>query len=298
MAIYTFKRVLLYTLILCCVSFAYSQNAYSVSQSGLENLTSTTKSFNPDRNYSGNNSFTKSYALANVNRNLINSDNNQTTSFNALAASSDDDENKNILGMYIQAGYGKLRFNFNDEKQYSFDYVATKGGGMSLEIPLKVMEGRFSVYNELGFSIFKAHTAFRVPDSTDGDPVNDYTDVNVTYAPNIISLSNIARYGLTPNEFQFYVAVGISNSFVISPTNIKESVHTLNGEVKTTTEDAVPSPAVHGLSILTATGFSYRNIGFEIRFDPGRNYSNKLNYAVYMPTFYAMLHVRFNPGRM
>jgi hypothetical protein len=297
MFFYTFKRVLFSTIILCCVSFTYSQNAFSVAHTGLESLAST-NSFIHENNSLGKNILANNYSLASAQRTFLNFSENTASLSSAFSAQSDDNEHKNILGMYIQAGYGKLRFNFNDEKQYSFDYVPTKGGGISLEIPLKVMEGRFSVYNELGFSIFKAHTAFRLQDTASGDPVNNYFDYTITYAPNIISLSNIARYSLTPNEFQFYVAVGISNSFVISPTNIKESIHTLNGEVKTTTEDAVPSPAVHGLSILTATGFSYRNIGLEIRFDPGRNYSNKLNYAVYMPTFYALLHVRFNPGRM
>lgn len=206
-----------------------------------------------------------------------------------------ENENNNILGMFINIGYGKLRYNIDGLPAYQFDYVYTKGGGISLEIPLLKFNEKFSVYNELGFSQFKATTAKHYSDTAGGDPANNYSDVKLTFAPNAVTLSNIVRYTLTPGDFKYYVALGIYNSFVVSSTNLKETYRITNGVPSTTTGEAVPDPAVHGLMLLVCTGFSYRNIGFEVRFDPGHNYTNKLDYAVYMPAFNALLHVRFNP---
>lgn len=213
-----------------------------------------------------------------------------------FSSKKDGNENGNILGMYIIAGYGKLRYNFEGSPMYEFDYELTKGGGVSFEIPLLTLNERFSIYNELGFSVFNAKTSQHTVDTAGGaDPATNYYETNLTFSPNTVTLSNIVRYTLTPRDFKYYVAIGIYNSFVVSSTNQKETYHYVNGEPLITKDLAVPDPSVYGMMLLVCTGFSYKNIGFEIRFDPGRSYSNKLNYAVYMPTFDALLHVRFNP---
>ncbi len=212
-----------------------------------------------------------------------------------LSHSTNEDESHNILGMYIVIGMGKLRYNLENKSLYKFDYEVTKGGGLSLEIPLHALNENFSFYNELGFSQFKAEANQHYSDTVGGDPLNNFYDISTTFSPNTVTVSNIVRYTLTPREFKYYVAIGIYNSFVVSSTNLKETEHFRNGISDKYTEKAVPDPAVHGLMLLASTGFSYRNIGFEIRFDPGRNYTNKINNAVYMPTFMGLLHVRFNP---
>jgi hypothetical protein len=212
-----------------------------------------------------------------------------------LTEKNDDSKSNNILGMYILLGTGKLRYNVEGSNLYNFDYAVIKGGGVSLEIPLLSLNERFSIYNELGFSVFKAQTSQHIPDTSGGDPANNYYDVNLTFSPNAVTLSNTVRYTLTPGEFRYYLAIGVYNSFVVSATNQKETVHFRNGESVTYTEHAVPDPSVYGLMLLACSGFSYKSIGFELRFDPGHNYSNKLNYAVYMPSFEALLQVRFNP---
>lgn len=220
---------------------------------------------------------------------------NQSWSASQLKSGKEDEGSSSIFGMYIYTSYGKLRYNIKSTPAYQFDYVFTKGGGISLEIPLQTLNEKFSVYNELGFSQFKTSTSYHSGDTVGGDPVNNYYDVELTFAPNTLTLSNIVRYTLTPGEFKYYVALGIYNSFVVSSTNISETSHMKNGVAETSTGLAVPDPSVHGLMLLACTGFSYKNVGFELRFDPGRNYSNKLYYAVYMPSFNALLHVRFKP---
>jgi len=206
-----------------------------------------------------------------------------------------DSDSKNIFGMYITLGMGKLRYNISGSPQYTFDYEYIKGGGISLEIPLPSLNERFSVYNELSFSTFEANSKLHYNDTSVGNTGNNYYDIDLTFSPNTVTLSNIIRYTLTPGEFKYYVALGIYNSFVVSSTNFKKTVHYVNGETSTYNEQAFPDQNVHGLMLLACTGFSYRNIGLEIRFDPGHNYSGKLNYAVYMPSFIAQFHVRFNP---
>jgi len=206
-----------------------------------------------------------------------------------------DDDTRNILGMFVFAGYGKLRFNFENKSLYTFNQAYIKGGGLSLDIPLPMLSERFSLYNELSFSQFKAETNFRISDTASSDPGTNYYDINMQFSPNILTISNCIKYTLTPGSFKYYVALGIYNSFVISATNLKRSDRYTNGIVKTEYEDAVPNSAFHGLMLLASTGFSYKNIGLEFRFDPGRNYSNKVDYAVYMPNFQAILHICFNP---
>ncbi len=204
-------------------------------------------------------------------------------------------ENNNILGMFVIAGYGKLKYNFETNTVYKFDYEFTKGGGVSLEIPLITLDERFSVYNELGFSQFKATAKVHYSDTAGGDPANNYYDIDIKFSPNTVTLSNIIRYTLTPGSFKYYIGLGIYNSFVVSSTNIKTTYHVRKGVPETIVDEAVPDPSVHGLMLIGATGFTYRNIGLEIRLDPGRNYTNKLDYAVFMPSVSALLHVRFNP---
>jgi len=193
-------------------------------------------------------------------------------------------ENANVLGMFLMLGYGKLRYNIYEKAYYTMDYSITKGGGVSYEIPLEALDGKFSVYNELGFSLFKSEAKLHYADTIGGDPVNNYYDVNLLFSPNTVFLSNTLRYCLTKSEFEYYVSIGISNSFVVSSTNTKETLHTIQGSTERYVDEFVPDPAIHGISVLISTGFSYKNIGFEMRFDPGRNYSNQIHYAVYMPS--------------
>ena len=68
----------------------------------------------------------------------------------------------------------------------------------------------------------------------------------------------------------------------------------MDGKLTLAFDEAVSDPATFGIMILGGTGFSYRNFGFEIKLDPGRNYTNKLNYSVYMPAVTAVLMVQFN----
>lgn len=213
-----------------------------------------------------------------------------------LAASKSANEgelSRNTLGMFLFAGYGKLRYNIESSELYKFDYVYTKGGGASLEIPIMALNEKFSVYNEIGFSINKSEKRIQLADTVGGDPVNNFYDIKLLFSPSTLTVANIVRYTLTPGDFKYYLAAGIYNSFVISATNLKETDRHKNGKIINFQEQLVPDPAIHGLMLLASTGFNYKNIGFELRFDPGRNYSNKLDYAVYMPTFIAVLHVQF-----
>lgn len=215
--------------------------------------------------------------------------------FPSQAAMRAEGENKNILGMFLLAGYGRLRYNTYNESLYTMDASFIKGGGASYEIPLEVFKNKFSFYNELGFSLFKSNESLHYGDTIGGDPVNNYYDINLTFSPNMIYIANTLRYTFTPGEFKYYVSLGILSSFVVSSVNTKETLHTTNGETKRYVDEFVPDPAVFGITVPVSTGFTYRNVGFEIRFDPGRNFSNKLNYAIYMPAFDALLHVRFIP---
>ena len=200
-----------------------------------------------------------------------------------------------ILGMSVGMGIGNLRYIVENEKIYQFGKTYTKCAGISFDIPVHVLEDKVSVLNELSYMQFQAKTFKQYSDSLSSDPVNNYYTENLTFAPGMLLISNIVRYYITQSDFRYYLSFGIYNSFVISSTNKREILHMMDGKVTSAYDDAVPKPATHGLMLLAGTGFSYRNVGFEIRFDPGRNYSNKLNYSIYMPTFTGVLTVQFNP---
>ncbi len=215
-----------------------------------------------------------------------------------LAADGQTQSNYNLLGMTVGIGFGKLRYVVEEERIYDFDWCAVKYAGITIENILASIDEKISIDNNLFFSTFSTQTSTHFADSLAGNPSKNYYDINLKFAPSMVSLSNIARYRLTKGELKYYVGIGFYNSFVISATNKKATTHTLNGVSTTTNTEALPKPATHGLMLLASTGFSYRNIGLEFRFDPGRSFTNKLNYSVYMPQFIGLLHVQFVPKKL
>lgn len=203
-------------------------------------------------------------------------------------------ESNAIYGIVATLGIGKLRYTINNEDVITFNQSLTKCGGLSIEFPLEVMDGKVSIYNELTFSQFEAKASDVVIDTNQfGYP--DKFDSKYNFSPNILSLTHIFRYVLTPNEFKYYVGVGAYNNIIVGATNKKETrVTTALGE-HYIYDKAVQKPATHGLMLIASTGFSYRNIGFELRYDPGRNYTNVLENYVFQQLFTAHFHVRFNP---
>lgn len=200
-----------------------------------------------------------------------------------------------ILGMTGGMGITQLRYNSYDQSLYKFKQCWSSSSGISLDFPMHKIEDRGSFYNELVFFRFNTTASSHTIDSTTGNPTNSYYDNSLEFAPNMVTLANMFRYTFTPGNFKYFVSAGIYNNFVISANNRKTIVHTVNGVPETTTEDAIPDLAIHGLMITAGTGFIYKNIGLEIRFDPGRNFSRLYDYSVYAMTFSALLHVRFNP---
>jgi hypothetical protein len=295
MIIYRIKFILLSSVLLSCISVNYAQEVELASLSILNQQPTFSRNLKPSSSFPALNS--NSIVLPGIsvyNKYKISELHSNALTGNNVYNADDDNAGHNMLGMFILAGYGKLRYNFEGSPLYQFDYTFSKGGGVSFEIPLLKLNDKFSVYNDLGFSLFKAYSFQRNSDTAGSDPQNNYTDITLTFAPNTISVSTLVKYTLTPGNFKYYVALGIYNSFVVSSTNIKETVHVTNGESVKYAEEAVPEVAVYGLMLLASTGFSYKNIGLEVRFDPGRSYSNKLNYAVFMPNIQALLHVTFN----
>lgn len=200
-----------------------------------------------------------------------------------------------ILGMTGGMGITQLKYNSYDKSMYSFKQAYSSYSGISLDFPMHKIEDKGSFYNELTFFRFKTTASTHVTDSAAGDPADNYFDNHLEFAPNIVSLAHMFRYTFTPGNFKYFVSAGIYNNFVISSNNRKTIVHTRNGVPDTTYEDAIPSFAVHGLMITAGTGFLYKNIGLEVRFDPGRNFTRLYDYSIYATTFSVLLHVRFNP---
>ncbi len=200
-----------------------------------------------------------------------------------------------ILGMTGGAGISKLHYNTYNKPLYSFSEVWSTSTGITLEFPMHKIEDKGSFYNELVFFRFQSNATSHLDDTVGGTSGNSYYDYDLEFAPNIVSLAHMYRYTFTPGNFKYFVSAGIYNSFVISANNRKTVVHTVNGVPETSTEDAILDFAVHGLMITAGTGFIYKNVGFELRFDPGRNFTRTIDYSVYATTFSALLHVRFNP---
>lgn len=200
-----------------------------------------------------------------------------------------------ILGMTGGMGITQLRYNSYDQSLYKFKQSWSSSTGISLDFPMHKIEDRGSFYNELVFFRFNSTASSHIIDSTTGNPENSYYDNSLEFAPNIVTLANMFRYTFTPGNFKYFVSAGIYNNFVLSANNRKTTVHTVNGVPATSTENAIPELAVHGLMITAGTGFIYKNIGLEFRFDPGRNFTRLYDYSVYAMTFSALLHVRFNP---
>lgn len=202
-------------------------------------------------------------------------------------------EKSSIFGMEAGIGYGKLRSNDLKDKEFNFTPSYTKSAGFTLELAIPNLEKRGTLFNELSFSQFEANSFVRIPDTSLGRPDRDYIDVTQKFSPNLFTVSNMFRYCFTNSDFKYYVSIGIYNSFVISPVNRKTIQKNQNGTLKTNEEKVIPDYATHGLMLLLGTGISYKYIGFELRYDPGRNYTRKIDYSIHIPTITAIIHVRF-----
>jgi len=203
-------------------------------------------------------------------------------------------ESNSVIGLEVSLGYGKLRYVFDNKSVYDFKPSLTKTGGVSIDFPLEVMEGKITVYNELTFSQFEAIAEQHIVDTNQYGFAEKF-DSKLNFTPNILSLAHIVRYNFTPNEFKYFIGVGIYNSFVVSAINTKQTLITTSAGEHTSYEKAIPDPATHGLMLLATTGFTFRNIGFEIRYDPSRNYTNMVENYVFQQLFSAHFNIRFNP---
>lgn len=198
-----------------------------------------------------------------------------------------------IYGIVATLGYGKLRYTFDNEDILKFNFSLTKSGGVSIDFPLEIMDGKVNIYNELTFSQFEAKASETLIDTNQyGFPVS--FDSKFNFSPNLLGVAHIIRYNLTPNDFKYYIGVGVYNNFLIGTTNSKVTLVTTQTDQYSLYDKAIPKPSIHGIMLLASTGFVYRNIGFEIRYDPGRNYTNLIENYVFQQLFTAHLHVRFN----
>lgn len=198
-----------------------------------------------------------------------------------------------IYGIVATLGYGKLRYTFDNEDIIKFNYSLTKSGGVSIDFPLEIMDGKVHIYNELTFSQFEAKATETIIDTNQyGFPVS--FDSKYNFSPNLLGIAHIIRYNLTPNDFKYFVGVGVYNNFLIGTTNSKVTHVTTQTDQYNLYDKAIPKPSIHGIMLLASTGFIFRNIGFEIRYDPGRNYTNLIENYVFQQVFTAHLHVRFN----
>jgi hypothetical protein len=214
---------------------------------------------------------------------------------NPRPVKSQEERNPAILGLAAGVGYGKLKSNDVSDPQFVFKPTTTKLAGFTLELPIPKLEEKGTFYSELSFSQFDANSFVHLSDSSHGFPDRDFYEVTQKFSPNIITVTNMFRYCFTKSNFKYFVSAGIYNSFILSPVNRKMTVHTVDGEANTTVEDAIPDHSVHGLMLIVGTGISYKYAGLEIRYDPGRNYTKKVDYSVYSPNVSVVLNVRFNP---
>jgi hypothetical protein len=212
-----------------------------------------------------------------------------------LSLKAQEDSRPPVFGISAGVGYGKLKCNDSSDPDFAFKPSYTKMGGFTLEIPMPRLEKRGTFYNEINFIQFEANSSVHRPDGSQGSPDLYYYDVTQTFAPQLISLTTMFRYCFTNGAFKYYVSAGFYNSFVLSCTNKKSTVHYVNGIPNVTEEEAVSDHSIHGLMLLVGTGFYYKYAGLEFRYDPGRNYTKVIDYSVYNPTLSAVLLVRLNP---
>ncbi|MBK7031380.1 MAG: hypothetical protein IPH45_20280 [Bacteroidales bacterium] len=194
-----------------------------------------------------------------------------------------DESNKNVFGMMVGIGYGKLRSNDLNDPEFNFKPSYTKYAGVTLDVPIPALEKRGYFFSELSFSQYTANSFVHLPDTTLGHPERDFYEITQKFAPNTLTLVNTFRYCFVNRDFKYYVSAGISNSFLISPENKKTTVNFRNGETKSEVESFIPDYAVHGIMLIVGTGITYKYIGLELRYDPGRNYTRKVDYSIHQP---------------
>lgn len=207
--------------------------------------------------------------------------------------------NNNIMGISLGAGYNRLKLVEKNNSQIPDSDSIKKlapamviSAGATYEIPINFLNDRFSVYNELSFSNFK--TSYNKNFSNDiGNNQTEHISENINITLNSITLSNIVKYSFSDKEFKPFVGIGIYNTFIIPSVNRYQIKKVLNSDTTSYISEAIPRITIHGLMMLVSAGINYRSFGFEVRFDPGFNYSNKFQHHAYASAIYGIINIRF-----
>lgn len=198
---------------------------------------------------------------------------------------------KPIYGITAGLGTGAMRINYDNNRVFTYDQSTFKSIGPFIEFPLEVLDGNWSIYNELTYNTFTARGSSHAVD-TSGGKTTTYDSVFL-FEPSLITLTHLIKYNLTPNNFKYFIGVGFYNSFMFSAGNSLKIIKKSEGSETISYQKAVDNAAIHGLMLILSTGFTYRNIGLEVRFDPGRNYSRAVFTGLYAPVFSAHMQFRF-----
>lgn len=210
--------------------------------------------------------------------------------------------NKNIMGISLGVGVNRLKLvesgNIhipNSDSIKKFDPAMVIVAGATYEIPIVFLNDRFSVFNELSFSNYKTSYNKKFSNDIGNNRIEHISeDINITL--NSITMSNVVKYSFTDDEFKPFIGIGIYNTFIIPSVNKYEINKTIVSDTTlytSYTTEAIPRITVHGFMMLVSAGINYKNFGFELRFDPGFNYSNKFQFHAYASAIYGIVNIRF-----
>jgi len=198
------------------------------------------------------------------------------------------------IGPVAGVSLTKLKFNSADE---TFDYLektdykisAAFTGGIFFDLVFPRNQGRFSINNELLFSMFK----------TDG--IYEYTDFNETekkltteFDYKYLKIINMLRYKIPVGNNYIFLNGGISNSLRLSEYQYVKKEFTTSYSGTTVFEDEpLPNTSKVEQGMLAGAGIRVKKLTFEARMEIGEGMISFPRISSSATRYYFILGYRF-----
>jgi hypothetical protein len=134
--------------------------------------------------------------------------------------------------------------------------------GLFADVILRRNRRKWSIYNELIFTSYKAASTF-----TDYESANNYTIYNTMLKFSWLKMNNMIRFKFPINKAFIFFNAGVSNGYIISETNHVRRVNTFYSTVRPSEGKALYTTHKYEPGYNFGMGTRFRNYSIEFRFE-------------------------------
>ena len=190
------------------------------------------------------------------------------------------------------AGPSTINLDFEGfEGKEGLDQAEFKGNtymaGLSLDIIIPRLKGKWSIYNELVYKPYKLTGEHEMQSNS----VN--WNYKYSFDTEYVGVGTMVRYRFLDNKFMPFVNIGIANNFALNIKTLRIISREYNGFENTKTELAFEDPRMHEFAVLAGAGLKYKNFGVEARYERGDG-MNRISATTTKTLYSFLLSYSFN----